>query len=104
MKIEMEEMKGFIAAQAFPWLKRASTSTRVAGRTSCSASSGRRLFEGRPEVKSGGASFGTVQVAVVRGECDVNAVLQRRRLGVPDDVAKAMKNPSPPLTTRTWSR
>ncbi len=92
MKIEMEEMKNFMAEQAFPRLKLGvDVHPEIAAEDI--------VFEplpegGAPDVKSrGGASFGTVQVAVVRGEkCDVNTVLPGAgAAGVPDDVAETMK-------------
>ena len=97
MKIEMEEMKNFMAEQAFPRLKLGvDVHPEIAAEDivfeplpDVASSEG-----GAPEVKSGGgASFGTVQVAVVRGEkCDVNTVLPGAgAVGVPDDVAKTMK-------------
>ena len=97
MQIEMEEMKNFMAEQAFPRLKLGvDVHPEIAAEDIvleplpefAAASSG-----GAPEKKNGGASFGTVQVAVVRGEkCDVNTVLPGAgAVGVPDDVAKTIK-------------
>ena len=96
MKIEMEEMKNFMAEQAFPRLK-----LGVDVRPEIAAED--IVFEPPPDVASseggprgkirGGASFGRFKSPSFEAEkCDVNTVLPGAgAVGVPDDVAKTMK-------------
>lgn len=92
MQIEMEEMKNFMAEQAFPRLKLGvDVHPEIAAEDIVLETS--TMIEQNSLGGGNGSSFGTVQTAVVRGEkCDVRTVLPGAgAVGVPDDVAKTIR-------------